>query len=129
MGERLCRPGTISLVAAACTAIGCVSVTTPLSLTSPDSTADQRKIADYYRQDALFFRLKAREMAERIVTYQSLFGAESEWVNGARLLEQFYENAAKEQDHQTLLHLSIADDRRAWSIDRHPSLHPTGQAK
>lgn len=68
-------------------------------------------------------------MAERIVTYQSLFGAESEWVNGARLLEQFYENAAKEQDHQTLLYLSIADDRRAWSIDRRPALHPTGQAK
>ncbi|MCS6292425.1 MAG: hypothetical protein H8J66_05070 [Nitrospira sp.] len=129
MTERRCKHGMISLAAIACTAIGCVSVPTPLNLTSLDPAADQRKIADYYRQDALFLRLKAREMAERIVTYQGLFGAESEWVNGARLLEQFYENTAKDQDHQTLLHLSIADDRRAWSIDRRPSLHPSGQVK
>jgi hypothetical protein len=129
MGGRLCKHGMISLAAVACTAVGCANVTTPLDLTSLDPAADQRKIADYYRQDAVFFRLKARELAERILVYQDLFGAESEWVNGARILEQFYENAAKDQDHQTLLHLSIADDRRAWSIDRRPSLHRTGQVK
>jgi hypothetical protein len=129
MTERLCKHGMISLAAIACTAVGCVSVPTPLNLSSLDPAVDQRKIADYYRQDAVFFRLKARELAERIMVYQGLFGAESEWVNGARLLEQFYENAAKDQDHQTLLHLSIADEKRAWSMDRRPSLHHTGQAK
>jgi hypothetical protein len=129
MTERLCKHGMISLAAMACTAVGCASVPAPLNLMSLDPAVDQRKIADYYRQDALFFRLKAREMAERIVTYQSLFGAESEWVNGARLLEQFYEHAAKDQDHQTLLHLSITDDRRAWSMDRRPALHHTGQVQ
>ncbi len=129
MTERLCKHGMISLAAVACTAVGCVSVPTPLNLSSLDPAVDQRKIADYYRQDAVFFRLKARELAERIMVYQGLFGAESEWVNGARLLEQFYENAAKDQDHQTLLHLSIADEKRAWSMDRRPSLHHTGQAK
>lgn len=129
MTERLCKHGMISLAAIACTAVGCVSVPTPLNLSSLDPAADQRKIADYYRQDALSLRLKARELAERIMVYQDLFGAESEWVNGARLLEQFYENAAKDQDHQTLLHLSIADEKRAWSMDRRPPLHHTGQAK
>lgn len=129
MGERFCNHGMISLAAMACTVVGCANVTTPLDLTSLDPAADQRKIADYHRQDAVFFRLKARELAERIMVYQDLFGAESEWVNGARILEQFYETAAKDQDHQTILHLSIADDRRAWSIDRRPSLQRTGQMK
>lgn len=127
MGERHYRHGAISFAAVACTAIGCVSSPPPLNLTSLDPATDQRKIADRYRHEALFFRLKAREMAERIMTYQRLFGGESEWVSGARLLEQFYENAANDQDHQTLLHLSIADETSAWSIDRRPSLHPAGK--
>ena len=129
MTERFCKHGMISLAAVACTAVGCANVTAPLELTSLDPAVDQRKIADFYRQDAVFFRLKARELAERIRVYQNLFGAESEWVNGARILEQFYENAAKDQDHQTLMHLSIAEDKRAWSMDRRPSLHHTGQVK
>lgn len=129
MGERLHRHGAMSLAAVACTALGCVNTTTPLDLTSLDPGTDQRKIADYHRQDADFFRLKARELAERIATYQSLFGAESEWVNGARLLAQFYEQAAIDQDHQALMHLSIADDTRTQSFDRRLSPRHNGQMK
>lgn len=129
MGERLYRPGVISLAAVACTALGCVTTTTPLDLTSLDPETDQRKIADYHKQDAVFFRLKARELAERIETYQSLFGTDSEWVSGARLLAQFYEHAAIDQDHQALLHLSIADDRRTQLFDRRLSPRHDGQMK
>lgn len=129
MRERPWLYGMIPLTTVACTALGCVSTTTPLDLTSLDPETDQRKIADYHRQDAVFFRLKARELAERIVAYQGLFGADSEWVNGARLLAQFYENAANDQDHQALMHLSIADDTRAWPLDRRSSPRHTGQMK
>ena len=129
MGERLYRHGTISLAAIACTALGCVSNPAPLNLTSLEPTADQRKIADYYRQDAVFFRLKARELTERIEVYQSLFGADSEWVAGARLLAQFYEHSAIDQDHQALMHLSIAEDTRTQSFDRRVSPRHNGQMK
>jgi hypothetical protein len=129
MGARLYRHGALSLAAVACTAIGCVSSPAPLTLTSLEPTADQRKIAEYYRQEALSFRLKARELAERIAAYQDLFGADSDWVNGARLLAQFYEHSAIDQDHQALMHLSIADDTRTESFDRRSSPRHNSQMK
>ncbi len=129
MRERPWRYSMIPLAMAACTALGCITTSAPLNLTSLEPTADQRKIADYYRQDAVFFRLKAREMAERIETYQALFGADSEWVTGARLLAQFYEHSAIDQDHQALMHLSIAEDTRTQSFDRRSSPRHNAQMK
>lgn len=129
MRERLWLYGMIPLTTLACLAFGCVNAARPLDLTSLDPATDQRKIADYHRQDAVFFRLKARELAERMVAYHGLFGADSEWVNGARLLAQFYEDAAIDQDHQALMHLSIADDTRALSFDRRSTLRHNGQLK
>lgn len=122
MRERPTRHGLIPLVTVACATLGCISLTAPLDLTSLDPATDQRKIAHYHTRDAAFFRLKAQEQAERIAVYQDLFGPESEWVHGARLLKQFYEDAAKEQEKQSLFHLSIADESRALPADR--SLHP-----
>lgn len=129
MRERPWLYDMIPLTTMACTALGCVAPTTPLDLTSLDPATDQRKIANYHRQDADFFRLKARELAERIAAYQSLFGADSEWVNGARLLAQFYEDAAIDQDHQALMHLSIAEDTRTRAFDRRLSPRHDGQMK
>lgn len=129
MREHLWLYSLIPLTMVLGTTLGCVATSTPLDLTSLDPATDQRKIANYHRQDADFFRLKARELAERIAAYQSLFGGDSEWVNGARLLAQFYEDAAIDQDHQALLHLSIAEDTRTWSLDRRSTLRHTGQMK
>ena len=85
MGARLYRYGAMSLAAIACTALGCVGNPAPLNLTSLEPTADQRKIADYYRQDAVFFRLKARELAERIETELAGLRAESHIIRALEI--------------------------------------------
>lgn len=89
-------------------ALGCARASAPLDLTSPDPNYDQNKIAGYYSREAVFFRLKAHEFAQRVLVYEGLFGVDSEWVKGARLLAQFYEDAAQEQDRLAGLHLGLA---------------------
>jgi hypothetical protein len=42
------------------------------------------------------------------VVYEGLFGRESEWVTGTRLLKQFYEEVAREQDRLADLHLELS---------------------
>ena len=44
------------------------------------------------------FRQKADETAERAAAYGQLFGEESEWVSGARLLGEFYRQEARERE-------------------------------
>ena len=101
--------------------LGCVRTAGPLDLTSPNPNYDQTKIAGYHSQEAAFFRLKANELTQRVHVYEGLFGADSEWVKGARLLQQYYEDAAQEQDRLANLHLGLAgyDQRPA------PRLQPT----
>ncbi|HLZ35697.1 MAG TPA: hypothetical protein VKP13_16965 [Nitrospira sp.] len=88
--------------------LGCVRTSSPLDLTSPDPAQDQRKIAGYYSREADFYRLKADEFSQRAHVYEDLFGSDSEWVKGARLLIHFYEDAAKEQERLSSLHLNLA---------------------
>ena len=59
---------------------------------------DQSTIGEYYRQEATVFRQRANVMAERATAYGQLFGEESEWVNGARLLGEFYQQNARERE-------------------------------
>lgn len=92
----------------ACLTLGCVRTSAPLDLNSPDLNYDQNKIASYHSREADFFRIKAQELAERVLVYQDLFGSDSEWVKGARLLEQFYEGAAQEQERLANLHFGLA---------------------
>ena len=61
----------------------------------------------YVRQAARSREL-AEEQANRALVYVHLFGADSDWVSSARLLSQFYENAALEQEHQANWHLNMA---------------------
>ena len=116
-----CQP--IPLAAIAWVMVGCGAARAPLNLTSMDPMTDQRTIADYYKQDAETLRLKSRALIERIAVYQHLFGPDSEWVIGARLLAEYYEQAAINDDHQALMHLSIADDRPFWMLDRRRTRH------
>ena len=125
----LIRGRTLSLAAIAWMTVGCGATAAPLNLTSMDPTDDQRKIADYYTQDAEAFRLKSRDLIERIAVYQQLFGPDSEWVTGARLLAQYYEQAAIDHDHHALMHRSLAEDRRRWTLDRWRALHDAGAMK
>ena len=53
-----------------------------------DPSQDQWRIAEYYSREAADFRQKAEELHTRMLIYARLFGAESEWVRGTRLLAQ-----------------------------------------
>ncbi len=62
------------------------------------STDEQRTIGEYYRREAVMFRQRADEMTERVIAYRQLFGEESEWVSGARVLGEFYQQEARERE-------------------------------
>lgn len=102
-----CNPAMVLLLPLAFATVGCVRTAAPLDLTSTDLNYDQNKIAGYYSREAVFFRLKAQELAQRVLVYEGLFGTDSEWVKGARLLEQYYEDAAQEQDRLARQHLGL----------------------
>lgn len=93
--------------------LGCAHGGEPLDLTSPDPASDQRKIANFYSREADFFRLKADELSQRIEVYESLFGPDSEWVNGARLLKRFYKDSAEEQERRASSHLGLVGQERS----------------
>lgn len=98
----------VTFLPLACAVLGCAYVSVPLDLTSLDPTSDQRRIGDTYSREAVFFKFKAQEQAQRVLVYEGLFGADSDWVKGARLLERFYEEAAIEQERLASLHLGLA---------------------
>ena len=83
----------------------------PLNRGSFDPSQDHLKIASDYTREAMLSRQKAKEQASRVLVHEQLFGRESDWVSGARLLTQFYEDAAREQDRQASLHLELAGRR------------------
>jgi len=101
-----------------CVAPGCANPKAPLDLTTSDPAVDQRQIAGIHSREAEYYRVKAEELAERITTYESLFGPESDWVRGARLLKKFYETAADEEDYLAYGHLKIASGEHPRPISR-----------
>lgn len=114
-GRRCNRAGLLVLFLAVA-GLSCARTPVPLDLTSQDPSQDQRKIAGYHSREAILFRLKVGEFSQRVVVYERLFGPESEWVEGARLLVQFYEDAAKEQERLAGWHLDIANNGRSQSM-------------
>ena len=82
-----------------------------LDPTSYDPGQDHWAIASYYSRQAAMSRQQAEEMTDRAVIYERLFGRESDWVTGTRLLEQFYEETAREQDRLADLHLELGRGR------------------
>lgn len=89
--------------------VGCSGSTPPLELSSQDFGKYQEKIAVYHRNEARAMRLRAQEQHVRIGVYERLFGPDSEWVLGARLLAQFYEAAAGDQERQASVHEALGD--------------------
>lgn len=101
------------VVAAICSLPGCTGVKTELDMTTSDPAQDQNKIAEFYSQKAERLRYMARDMSHRAVVYERLFGSDSDWVAGTRLLAQSYEDAAKEQDRRAEQHRELAKGERA----------------
>lgn len=91
---------------------GCTRPGAELDLTAYDQTQDQRKIAQYYSQEAARLQQKSEEMSARTVVYERLFGPDSDWVAGTRLLAQSYEEAAKEHERIAGTHLGLVGGRR-----------------
>jgi hypothetical protein len=83
------------------------SPTAPLDMTAVDPGQDHGEIAAYYRHEAVVSRQQAEELTHRAVVYERLFGPESEWVTGTRMLAQFYEEAAREEEQSAKRHLKL----------------------
>lgn len=88
----------------------CVGFSPPLELSTMDPSQDQWRIADYYSREAAGFRQKAEELHARTLIYARLFGVESEWVRGTRLLAQSYEETAFEHERLAEQHLKLAGE-------------------
>ena len=88
----------VMLLPAALLLVGCHKPAAPLNLNATAPAYEQSNIAGYHDNEAAFFRLKARELHQRMLVYWQLFGPDSDWVQGARILARFYEEAAQEQE-------------------------------
>ena len=84
---------------------------------SRDPTQDHVKMASFYVREAVRSRELAEEQANRAALYERIFGPDSDWVSGARLLNQFYENSAREQERQAHWHLELARQRADSRMD------------
>jgi len=47
-------------------------------------------------------------LTDRAVLYEGLFGQQSDWVTGTKLLVKFYQEMALEQDRLAELHLKLS---------------------
>lgn len=84
--------------------IGCANSTQELDLSSYDPGQDQAKIAHYHVEEAVRLRQKSEEMLNRAALYERLFGTDSDWVKGARLLAESYEEGAREHERMAGRH-------------------------
>lgn len=83
---------------------------------SAQSPEGQRSIGEYYRKEAIMFRQKADETAERAAAYQQLFGEESDWVAGTRLLGQFYRQEAQERERLAEQYQFPSEERASSTV-------------
>jgi hypothetical protein len=51
---------------------------------------------------------KAEDLSEQAAAYERLFGRDSDWVTGARLLAEYYEEEAKEKHRLAARYLGTA---------------------
>src|SRR6478609_10764431 len=91
---------------------GCSSgLTAPLEMTTLNPGDDHQTIARHYRHEASLSRQQVDELSNQAAAYEQLFGQESDWVSGTRLLVQFYQEVAQEQDRLAELHMNLGKDR------------------
>lgn len=91
---------------------GCSSgPSAPLEMTTLNPGDDHETIADHYRHEARLARQQVEELASQLVAYEQLFGRESDWVSGTKLLVQFYEEVARQHDRLAEQHLKLGRER------------------
>jgi hypothetical protein len=93
-----------------------VNAGTELDLTTFDRTQDQQKIAEFYGQEAVRLRYMARDLADRVTVYEQVFGQDSDWVKGVRLLAQSYLNAARDHEAKAERHSHLSHDPRLLQV-------------
>lgn len=101
-------------------ATGCARSTVPLDLTTQAPDQDQWKIATTYSREAEVLRQKAQELSDRVGVYERLFGPDSEWVIGTRLLAEYYKEAARERERQADAHLGLVGRQNRSSVEETP---------
>lgn len=99
------------MLAAACQVTGCGSTASVFDLESNDPRHDQKTIAEFYAREATRLRQMAQDYDHRVAVYERLFGPQSDWVEGTRLLAQSYEAAAEEQERIAARHQRLHDQR------------------
>jgi hypothetical protein len=77
-----------------------------------DPSPDQWRIAEAYSREAMRLRQKAQELSHRVVVYEHLFGKDSDWVSGTRVLTQSFEDAAQEHERVAQQHVDLARGQR-----------------
>ncbi len=92
--------------------VGCSSgPTAPLEMNTHNPNDDHQTIAHHYLNEARLSRQQVAELTNQVTVYEQLFGKESDWVSGTRLLVQFYQDVAREQDRLAELHMHFGKDR------------------
>jgi hypothetical protein len=84
------------------------------------SSSDQDLIASYYQEEAFRLRHQADELDVRREIYERMFGPESDWVSGARLLAQSYRFAADDYDRLAKEHLEAGRGLRSSASSLRP---------
>ncbi|HSF69107.1 MAG TPA: hypothetical protein VLA47_01905 [Nitrospira sp.] len=91
---------------------GCGAPDREFDLVSFHSSTDQRFIARYYHEEALRYRQQADELDSRGEMYERMFGPDSDWVAGARILAQSYRLAADDRERLAQEHLYAGRNAR-----------------
>ena len=90
---------------------GCSAQSTSYELSSYAPAADQLALAGYHREEAQRLKQKSEELLARAVLFDRLFGAESDWARGTRLLAQYYDDAGREETRLAEQHVNLAPGR------------------
>ena len=85
----------------------CVGAGSELELTSQDQSHDQAWIASVYQREAARLWQSSQQMSARLTVYERVFGAESDWVTGTRVLAQALEEEALEHERKARQHLKL----------------------
>jgi hypothetical protein len=81
-------------------AAGCAQPVKTIDTASFGPSQDQQTIVSSYRAEAIVLKEKAAAIAESTSRYEQLFGHQSDWVSGAKLLSQYYAVAAQDLERR-----------------------------
>ena len=99
---------------------GCAAPDRGFDLTSFNTSSDQQLIARYYQEEALRYRQQADDLDVRAEMYERMFGPDSDWVSGTRLLAQSYRLAADDRERLAKEHLDSERDARRSALSVRP---------